>query len=170
MEQILTSQSQKSAKAEQILQEVGKKANSEVKQNKFEQQEQIVQKLNDHILYLQNEIKKRDELLETSDLDSADGGSSIEDDEDDELELRIKKHLLENNPCDDADLGPDIEEIDDSDELNNDNPPQRTSNAHTMDDPTMISPDKPSKIETTQILTPSGSNHTKKVVGDQIRS
>jgi hypothetical protein len=119
--------------------------------------------LNEHILYLQNEIKKRDELLETSDLESGDGGSSMEDDEDDELELRIKKHLMENNPGDDHDLGPDIEEIEYSE---GEQPTQRPSNTNTMDDPNFSSPDKP---VFKSVLTPSGSNHTKKDVGDQIR-
>jgi hypothetical protein len=45
------------------------------------------QKLNEHIMYLQNEIRKRDELLETSDLDVGSDLSNNSDDEEFEVKL-----------------------------------------------------------------------------------
>jgi hypothetical protein len=45
------------------------------------------QKLNEHIMYLQNEIRKRDELLETSDFDVDSDLSNNSDDEDEEAKL-----------------------------------------------------------------------------------
>jgi hypothetical protein len=59
---------------------------------------------------LQNEIRKRDELLDHSDFDGDDNGSSFEDDEDDEIELRMKKYI---NQADPDDHGAEIEEFDD---------------------------------------------------------
>ena len=51
----------------------------------LEREDLIRQKLNEHIVYLQNEIRKRDELLETSDFE--DGfESSLDEDVDDDID------------------------------------------------------------------------------------
>ena len=51
----------------------------------LEREDLIRQKLNEHIVYLQNEIRKRDELLETSDFE--DGfESSLDEDIDDDID------------------------------------------------------------------------------------
>jgi len=54
---------------------------NEVLVEKLQQQDSIRQRLNEHIMYLQNEIKMRDELLESSDMDDDDSIVSSEEDE-----------------------------------------------------------------------------------------
>ena len=99
--------------------------------------------MNEHIIYLQNEIRKRDDLLDHSDFEQDDDASSFED-EDDEIEQRMKRHLGQADP---DDRGPDIEDIDD--DISEKTPENR--------------PSRPSFKET------SGSQNTKHVVDNQIR-
>ncbi len=66
------------------------------------------QKLNEHIIYLQSEIRKRDELLETSDLDVGSDLSNNSDDEEFEVKLSQTANQQDLMNGDDQDPDDDI--------------------------------------------------------------
>lgn len=63
------------------------------------------QKLNEHIIYLQSEIRKRDELLETSDLDVGSDLSNNSDDE--EFEVKLSQTVNQKDLVNGDDHDPD---------------------------------------------------------------
>ena len=84
MQEILTTQSQRSARVD-ASEPVPNNIANEGLMKQLEREDLIRQKLNEHIVYLQNEIRKRDELLETSDFE--DGfESSLDEDVDDDID------------------------------------------------------------------------------------
>lgn len=89
MEQILTTQSQKS----RVVQGSNKASESALRQQ-LEQQDQVKQKLNEHIAYLQNQIRRRDELLDASDFEEDDSALSSDSDE------HVNHQLLDGVPAD----------------------------------------------------------------------
>ena len=84
MEQILTTQSQQSVRIDRGEPALQNDANQGLLKQ-LEQEDLIKQKLNEHIVYLQHEIRKRDELLETSDFED-DLESSLDDDIDEDID------------------------------------------------------------------------------------
>lgn len=94
----------------------------------------IRNKLNDHILYLQQEIRKRDEMLEASDFEEDDFDSSLgDDDEEDVMERKLAEELVD-------DHGPDLS---DSDGSGNVVPRIQTNNFMSVVEPHVAQNDTP---------------------------